>query len=77
MAAGAVGVQVVRVDVEGDKANGREGRRENNGHVVSGTDADGGHISACTGAHVGDTILGKDLKNVGVKKRETRSSHTT
>lgn len=62
MAAGGVRVQVVRVNVEGHEANGRERRRVNDGHVVSGVDADGGHISACTGAHVGDTVLDKKEK---------------
>lgn len=57
VAAAGVGVQVVRVDVEGDEADGREGRRVDDGHVVGGADADGGHIGAGTGAHVGDAIL--------------------
>lgn len=57
MAAVGVGVQVVRVDVEGDKADGGEARREDDGHVVGGADADGGHVGAGTGAHVGDSVL--------------------
>lgn len=59
MAAVQVGVQIVRVDVEGDEANGRERRRVDNGHVIGGVDADGGHIGASTGAHVGDPFLEK------------------
>lgn len=59
MAAVGVGVQEVRVDVEGDQADGGEGRREDNGHVVGGADADGGHVGASAGAHVGDAVLGE------------------
>lgn len=57
MAAVGVGVQVVWVDVEGDEANGGEGWRVDDGHVVGGVDADCGHISASTGAHVRDAVL--------------------
>ena len=57
VAAVGVGVQVVRVDVEGDEADGGEGRRVDDGHVVGGVDADGGHVGAGTGAHVGDAVL--------------------
>lgn len=60
MAAVGVGVQVVRVDVEGDEADGGEGRRIHDGHVVGGADADGCHIGPCTGTHVGDTILDRE-----------------
>lgn len=57
MAAVGVGVQVVRVDVEGDEADGVEGRRVDDGHVVGGVDADSGHVGAGAGAHVGDAVL--------------------
>lgn len=59
VAAAGVGVQVVRVDVEGDEADGGEGRRADDGHVVGGADADGGHVGAGAGAHVGDPVLDK------------------
>lgn len=57
MAAAGVCVQIMGVDVEGNKANGREGWRVDNGHVVGGVDADGGDVGPGTGAHVGDTVL--------------------
>ena len=57
MAAAGVAVQVVRVDVERHESDGGEGRREDDGHVVGGADADGGHVGAGAGAHVGDAIL--------------------
>lgn len=65
MAAVEVGVQVVRVDVEGDEANGRERRRVDDGHVIGGVDADGGHVGACAGAHVGDPFLDKRRNDEG------------
>lgn len=57
VAAVGVGVQVVGVDVEGDEADGGEGRRIYDGHVVGGVDADGRHVGSCTGAHVGGAVL--------------------
>lgn len=57
MVAVGVRVQEVGVDVEGDEANGGEARGVDDGHVVGGANADGGHIGASTGAHVGNSIL--------------------
>lgn len=57
MAAAGVGVQVVRVDVEGDEADGGEGWWVDNGHVIGGVDADCRHVGASAGAHVRDPIL--------------------
>lgn len=57
VAAAGVGVQVMGVDVEGDKADGREGWGVDDGHVVGGADADGGHVGARARAHVGDAVL--------------------
>lgn len=59
MAAVGVGVQVVWVDVEGHEADGGEGGRTDDGHVVGGADADSGNIGAGTGTHVWDAILRK------------------
>jgi len=59
VAAAGVSVQVVWVDVEGDEADGGEGRRVDDGHVVGGVDADGGHVGAGTGAHVRNPVLEK------------------
>lgn len=71
MAAVGVSVQVVRVDVEGNEADGREGRRVDDGHVVGGVDADGGDIGAGTGAHVGNAILERGGgEEEGGRKRE-------
>lgn len=58
VAAAGVRILVVRVDVEGDEAEGGEGWRVDDGHVVGGVDADGGHVGAGAGAHVGDAVLG-------------------
>ena len=60
--AGGVGVQVVGVDVEWHQADGREGGRVDDGHVVGGVDADGGHVGAGARAHVRDSVLGEWMK---------------
>lgn len=66
MAAVGVGVQVVRVDVEGDQADGIKGRRENDGHVIGGADADGRHVGSGAGAHVRDAVLeGEEAQRTG------------
>lgn len=57
MTAAGVGVQVMWVDVKGNKADGGEGGRVDDGHVVGGVDADGCYISAGARAHVGDAVL--------------------
>lgn len=57
VAALGVMVQVVRVDIEGHQADGGEGRRVYDGHVVGGVDADSRHVGAGARAHIGDAIL--------------------
>lgn len=57
MAAAGVVVQVVRVDVEGNEADGGKGQRVDDGHVVGGADADGCHVGTGAGAHVRDAVL--------------------
>lgn len=57
MAALGVVVQVVRVDVEGHEADGVEGRRVDDGHVVGGVYADSCYVGAGTRAHIGDAVL--------------------
>lgn len=57
MAAAGVVVQVMRVDVEGDKTDGCKGRGVDDWHVVGGADADGSYVGTSAGAHVRNAIL--------------------
>jgi len=45
--------QIVRIDVEGHEGQGLETRWISHRHVVGGVDGSGGHIGACTAAHIG------------------------
>lgn len=55
----AVGIriQVMRVDVERDQADGGEAGRVDDWHVVGGVDADSGDVRARAGAHVRNAVL--------------------
>ena len=55
--AAGVGIHVVRVDVEGQEAEGGQAGRLHDAHVVGGADVAHGHVGAGTAANVGHPVL--------------------